>query len=89
MADPRKRWAAFCVFLLLGGLLGTVVGQVIGEFLPEGTLRTVLATGTAFGVREPATLDLGVLAVTFGCTFRIGLCGLLGALGATIYFLKA
>ena len=69
--------AGLVVLLILGALVGALLGEIIRLLFPGGILEQVFARGVSPGL-SPATMDLRVLSVTFGCTLRLNLASVLG-----------
>lgn len=81
-----KSVGSLILFMVVGGLVGTVFGEILGRLLGGGVLRTVLSEGVPFGLNPPVTVDLRVLTLTLGFTFKITLLGVLGlVLGVYLY----
>ncbi|HAA90788.1 MAG: Uncharacterized protein XD63_1387 [Thermoanaerobacterales bacterium 50_218] len=61
------------ILLVIGGIFGSIVGEALGS-VPA---LAVLSKGREVGL-PVTTLDLEVLAITFGFTFKVNLISLLG-----------
>jgi hypothetical protein len=69
------------ILLVIGGIFGSIVGQALGS-IPALAL---LSKGREIGL-PVTTLDLEVLAISFGFTFKVNLISLLGfALAFFVY----
>jgi len=72
--------------LLIFILSGIVVGGLLGELAGGVNGLWWLNYGQTFGLDNPLTLDLHVLAVTFGINFKISIASIIGmALAIFIY----
>lgn len=82
MAIANKNGWTMLIIMLCGIVLGGFIGQ-----LTEGIgFLSWLNYGQSFGLTNPVTLDLGILALTFGLTIRISIASILGmVLGIVIY----
>ncbi len=66
------------VFLLAGVVLGGFIGDA-AQGIPG---LSWLNFGQSFGIKDPMVLDLGILTITFGCSIRITMAGILGMAAA-------
>lgn len=66
--------------LVIGGLLGEVAGNV--DFL------WWLSYGQSFGLSSPLVLNLNILQLTFGLTFKINIASILGLIIAVLIYRK-
>ncbi len=73
----------FVLILLVGALIGTFLGKLIVLWFPAGPVQSLFATHQGAGL-NPATLDLGILTITFGAMFNINITGLIGIAIAAI-----
>ncbi len=67
---PKDKWMLF-LLLIIGSLLGTLLGELLKETLP------FLSYGQAIGL-NPATIDLAVLTMTMGITFKLNIATIIG-----------
>ncbi|MFV0274978.1 MAG: DUF4321 domain-containing protein [Bacilli bacterium] len=75
------------IFVLLVFLLsGIVVGSLIAEFSKEIEFLWWLAYGDSFGLASPITLDLKVIILTFGITFKLTIAHIIGLILAAIAY---
>jgi len=65
------------IIILVGALLGNFMGKVIALWFPTGNIRDLFATQLTTGL-QPATVDLVVVNLTFGCMFKFNITGILG-----------
>lgn len=75
----------FVVIVVVGALLGSFLGKFIGLVVPAGAVRDLFATELTAGL-SPATLDLRVIDLTFGCQFKLNVTAVLGIVGAAFLF---
>lgn len=73
----KKRFGFIVLILLLGGLVGAALGQVLGLILPEGVVKDFFLRSVTFGF-SPTTLNLVILTLTLGFTFKINIIGVIG-----------
>ena len=76
----RKSPWLLLVFLLIGGLLGGILGEILRVMAPQGTIQTIFATNFTLGISPPLTIDLVLLKITLGFSFKISLLSILGML---------
>jgi len=74
----RRTPGVLVLFVLIGGLVGEVFGEVLLLFSPTGFIKEVFLKTYHVGIIPPFTLDLRIITLTLGFTFRINLLGLLG-----------
>jgi hypothetical protein len=82
-----KKILGLVLVLLLAAVLGGLVGEILSLFLPDGTLKDLLTRGFSIGA-SPATLDLRVLSLTVGVTFRLTVFSMLGLVAAAVLYWK-
>ena len=66
--------------LVIGGLLGEIAGQI--DFL------WWLGYGQSFGLTSPIVLDLNILQLTFGLSFKINIASIIGLVIAVVIYRK-
>ncbi len=71
--------------IVVGALLGSFIGGFIGHTFPEGMVHDLFSKEISAGL-QPATLDLRVLEVTFGCLFKFNVTSVIGILLAAFLF---
>lgn len=71
-ANYKSPWILL-ILLVIGGILGSILGQLMSSF----SALSFLNEGRVVGL-PPATLNLEVLAITLGFTFKVNLLSLLG-----------
>lgn len=72
--------------LILFMLAGIVVGGLIGEFASGFDFLWWLGYGQSFGLTQPLTLDLSIIALTIGVQFKINIASIIGiAIALFIY----
>ncbi|MHB9154466.1 MAG: DUF4321 domain-containing protein [Endomicrobiales bacterium] len=77
----------FIAVIVVGALLGSFLGKFIGMVVPEGSVRELFATEISAGL-SPATLDLRVIDLTFGCLLKFNIMSVLGIVFAALIFRK-
>ena len=70
--------------IVVGLVFGSLVGELLAQFVSSPWLRDVLTRGPMLGLTPPATLDLRLLAVTFGIVFKVNALGVIGIVVALI-----
>ena len=86
MAVLRKTPWLLIFFIIAGGLFGGVLGEVLKSLSPEGPLRDFFLKAYTLGLDPPFKLDLGLISLTLGFTFKLNLLSFLGILlGIFIY----
>ena len=79
MKDGNKLSALFLfLFIMIGVLLGGVLAELLSGIMP------FIARSVHVGLNPPATVDLYILDVTFGFSFKFNLGSAIGAVGAYI-----
>ncbi len=76
----RKKSTAFIIFIIIvGALIGTAIGEVIGILVPQGVLQDFFlkSASASFG---PGTLDIILLTITLGFSFKLNVMGVIGIL---------
>lgn len=77
----------FIAVIVVGALLGSFLGKFMGLVLPVGSVKDLFATDISAGL-NPATLDLRVIELTFGCILKFNVTSVLGIIGAALIFRK-
>ncbi|OGS34512.1 MAG: hypothetical protein A2293_09550 [Elusimicrobia bacterium RIFOXYB2_FULL_49_7] len=77
----------FLAIIVVGALLGSFLGKFIVIVAPEGSIKDLFATDISAGL-SPATLDLRVIELTFGCLLRLNITAVLGIVIAALLFKK-
>jgi len=80
-----KNTVWFVIIIVVGALLGSFLGKFIGLVVPAGAIRDLFSTEISAGL-NPATLDLRVLDLTFGCLFKLNVTAVLGIILAAYIF---
>ncbi|MDD6208778.1 MAG: DUF4321 domain-containing protein [Clostridiales bacterium] len=79
----KNNWALFLMILS-----GVVLGGFIGMLSEKVSFLSWLSYGQSFGLSNPVTLDLGVMALTFGITVHISIASIIGVVIAIIIYRK-
>ena len=74
--------------LLIFILSGIVIGGLLGELATQVSYLGWLAYGMDFGTTNPFTLDMGLLNLTFGLTFKMNIASIIGLLIAVFIYRK-
>jgi uncharacterized protein DUF4321 len=72
--------------IVAGLVVGSLLGELLGQVVAAEWLRDLLTRGPTIGLTNPATLDLRLLAITFGIVFKVNVVGVLGIIIAVIVF---
>jgi hypothetical protein len=70
----EKNWIILFLVLLVGIVLGGFFGEYIGAYKGFEWLRY----GQEFGMKQPLILDLSIIKMTLGISFKISIAGILG-----------
>ncbi|NOX88249.1 MAG: DUF4321 domain-containing protein [Calditrichaeota bacterium] len=84
MGKKSLGWIILIIFL--GALLGSALGEIIAYLIPNGVVQQFFLTSAQahFG---PATLNIVILTLTFGFSFKLNVIGIIGIMIAA-YLLK-
>jgi hypothetical protein len=72
------------VAIVAGLVIGSLLGELLGQLVGSGWARDLLTRGPTIGLTSPATLDLRLLSITFGFTFKVNVVGVLGIVIAAL-----
>jgi hypothetical protein len=75
------------IIVVIGALLGTMVGELLGAYLPDGAVKSFFIKSITFGL-DPATLNLHILALTFGLVLKINVVTIIGIIGAGLILFR-
>ena len=84
MATKEKNIWVLMIFILSG----IVVGGLIGEVASNVDFLWWLSYGNSFGLTNPVTLDLSVIAISFGLSFKLNIASILGMFLAILIYRK-
>lgn len=84
MATREKNVWILIIFLLAG----LVIGGLLGEIARNVDFLWWLSYGEEFGLTTPLTLDLSVITLTFGLTFKINIASIIGMAVAIFIYRK-
>jgi len=84
MATKEKNIWVLMVFILSG----IVVGGLIGEIAASVDFLWWLSYGNSFGLTNPVTLDLSVITISFGLSFKLNIASILGMFLAILIYRK-
>ena len=85
MATRDKNIWILVIFLLAGIVIGGLIGELAGKL----DFLWWLGYGQSFGLTEPLVLDLSVVSLTFGLTFKINIASIIGVAIALFAYRKA
>lgn len=80
-----KHAASFVFVVVIGALIGSFLGRFIGIYYPAGNVHDLFATDLTAGL-HPATLDLRVIEVTFGCLLKFNITSVIGMVISAFLF---
>jgi uncharacterized membrane protein len=76
----RKKSAVFVIFIvIIGAMIGTALGEVIGILVPPGVVQDFFLKSASASI-GPGTLDIILLTLTLGFSFKINVMGVIGIL---------
>lgn len=84
MATKEKNIWIMMVFILSG----LVIGGLLGEVASRVDFLWWLSYGERFGLTTPLELDLNILKITFGLTFKINIASIIGMMIAIFVYRK-
>lgn len=84
MATREKNIWILMVFILSG----LVIGGLLGEVASRVDFLWWLSYGESFGLTTPLELDLNILKITFGLTFKINIASIIGMMIAIFIYRK-
>ncbi len=77
----KSKW-----LLLVFILSGLVIGGLLGELAKNVGFLWWLGYEQGFGLTEPILLNLNIMTITFGLTFKVNIASIIGmAIGIFIY----
>ena len=74
--------------LIIFILSGLVVGGLLGELASKVDFLWWLADGSSFGLSNPLELDLSIMRITFGLTFKINIASIIGMILSIFIYRK-
>lgn len=74
--------------LVLFILCGIVVGGLLGELAANVNFLSWLSYGESFGLSSPIELNLNVINITFGLSFKINIASIIGIVLAIFIYKK-
>ena len=76
----RKKSTSFIIFIIIvGALIGTAIGEVIGILVPQGVVQDFFLKSASASI-GPGTLDIILLTITLGFSFKLNVMGVIGIL---------
>lgn len=77
----KSKW-----LLLVFILSGLVIGGLLGELAKNVSFLWWLGYEQGFGLTEPILLNLNIMSITFGLSFKVNIASIIGmAIGIFIY----
>ena len=74
----RKKSLTFIIFIIiLGALLGSAIGEIIGVLLPDGVVKDFFLKSAKASI-GPGTLDIILITLTLGFSFKLNITGVIG-----------
>lgn len=74
--------------LLIFILSGLVVGGLLGDLAGKVDFLSWIGYGESFGLTSPLELDLSIIKLTFGITFKINISSIIGLILAVFIYKK-
>ena len=74
--------------LVLFVLAGLVVGGLLGELASKVDFLWWLGYGESFGLTSPLELDLSIIKITFGLSFKMNIASIVGMAMAIFIYRK-
>jgi uncharacterized membrane protein (DUF441 family) len=73
----KKSWFFILLVLVVGALIGSTLGEILAYVMPAGVVKQFFLKSfiPTFG---PATLDIGILTLTFGISLKINFISIFG-----------
>ncbi len=84
MATREKNIWILIIFILCGIVLGGLIGELVSNI----DALWWFSYGSNFGLTTPITLDMGVIVLTFGLTFKINIASIVGLAIAIFLYRK-
>lgn len=82
---PAHRGIGIVLVALVAGLvIGSLLGDLLGQLVSSSWLRDLLTRGPTVGITPPATLDLRLVSITLGATFKVNVVGVIGIVAALL-----
>ncbi len=75
------------IVIVVGALLGSFMGEFISIALPAGAIKNLFIKDLTAGL-TPATFDLRIVQLTFGCLLKLNIMSLVGIILSAFIFGK-
>jgi hypothetical protein len=76
----RKKSVSFVIFIIIiGAMIGTALGEVIGIIVPKGVVQDFFLKSVSASI-GPATLNIILITLTLGFSFKLNITGVIGIL---------
>jgi hypothetical protein len=82
----KKNLGYITLIIILGALIGSALGEIIALVLPTGVVKEFFLKSAAASI-GPGTLNIIILTITLGFSFKINVIGILGVVIAA-YLLR-
>ncbi len=83
----RKKSFTFIVAVIfLGALIGSALGELVAYLIPAGVVKDFFLKAAVAQI-GPATLNIVILTITLGFSFKLNVIGIIGIMIAA-YLLK-
>jgi hypothetical protein len=73
----KKNLGFITLIIILGALIGSALGELIAYILPAGVVKEFFLKSAAASI-GPGTLNIIVLSITLGFSFKVNTIGILG-----------
>jgi len=85
MRGSEKSKSFLFFIVILGAICGSLIGDMLGSNIKY---LSALKNGYYIGTRNPLSLDLKILSITFGINFNISIMTIIGIILAIILYRK-
>jgi hypothetical protein len=82
----KKNLGFITLIIILGALIGSALGEIIAFILPVGVVKEFFLKSATASI-GPGTLNIIILTITLGFSFKINVIGILGVVIAA-YLLR-
>ena len=82
----KKSWIYYLVVIFFGALIGSALGELVAYLIPAGVVKEFFLK-SATATLGPGTLNIIVLTITIGFSFKLNIMGVIGIL-ITAYALR-
>ncbi len=82
----KKSFTFIVVVIFLGALIGSALGELVAYLIPAGVVKDFFLKAAVAQI-GPATLNIVILTITLGFSFKLNVIGIIGIMIAA-YLLK-